>query len=158
MVRRSRPVAHGRPRPRAPGITAAGVAAAVLGVLGVLSLACGPAGGPNAGDTTPAVSPEAAAADTAGTDGAAAGRYFVRLRNGADPVAVARRHGLVPLDTIRSPVPALYVSLTAAERDSLARDTLVVSVAREIHQGDSTPAPPIRGVPTGGPDTTDGGH
>lgn len=105
-------------------------------------------------DTLPADT--AAASDTAGTEDTAvapgtpgaARTYFVRLRGGTDPCAVARRHELDPVEVIRDPVPALYVSLTPEALEAIRADSSVVSVALSIHAGDTTSPPRVRGVPT----------
>lgn len=97
-----------------------------------------PGGGGASTDTPPTAGP----ADTAPAE-----RYFIRLREGTDPERLAARYGLEPLDVIRDPIPALYAALTAADREKLRADSAVVSLAREIHQGDSLRRPPIRGVP-----------
>lgn len=110
-----------------------------------------PTGVPRADSTVLDVGADAADS----TERAIGGRtYFVRLRQGSDPEAVARRHGLEILDVTREPVPVIYVSLTPEDRAALRADSSVVSISLEIHQGDTMAHPPIRGVPT--PDTS--GH
>lgn len=78
--------------------------------------------------------------------------FYVHLVSGADPVAVARRHGLVPSDTITGPRPGFVAKLTAREQAALKADSAVRSLAREIHQGKGRDAPVIReiGVDSGG--------
>lgn len=87
----------------------------------------------------------ASSTDTAGDTVAAASpqTFYVHLRVGTDPEAFARRYGLSPSEVITDPRPGLVVALTPDQRDSLAADTLVRSLARRIHSGgaaDSGPA------------------
>lgn len=72
-------------------------------------------------------------------------RYFVRLTTDADPVAVAERHDVEPLEVVENPVPAFYAALDSAQAAALRRDSLVTSLAREIHQDDTLQRPPVRG-------------
>lgn len=108
-------------------------------------------------DTIPADRDTAVAeADTAPADTTGAERttpYYVHLEPGADPAEVADRHGIEPIEIIREPRPALYVALTDAQRERLQQDSLVRSLAREIHAGEGGGAPPIRGIR---PDTAPG--
>lgn len=109
------------------------------------------AGGPARQETTGAGTrtdtPSAGGSGEATDDTVRApGRYFVRLEDGADPEAVAERHGVDPLQIVRDPVPAFYAALDSGQISGLRRDTLVASLAREIHQGDTLRRPPIRGT------------
>lgn len=74
------------------------------------------------------------------------GHYFVRLKSGVDPTMVTERHSIEPLEIIRDPVPAVYARLDSLQLAALERDTLVLSLSREIHQTDSLRPPPIRGM------------
>lgn len=142
----------------ARGDTSAGVGAPAprgsdTGEAGALPPDSGPPEAPSL-DTLPAdtaaADDTAGAGDTAVAPGApgAARTYFVRLRGGTDPGAVARRHELEPVEVILDPVPALYVSLTPGALEAIRADSSVVSVALSIHEGDTTSPPRIRGVPT----------
>lgn len=85
-------------------------------------------------------------------DSAVAGRFFVRLLPTADPRAVAERHRVEPDDVLTDRVRAFYAELTWGQVGSLARDTLVRSLAQQI-EGSDTTRPPLRGLPvsdTGG--------
>lgn len=96
-------------------------------------------------------------ADSLVADTVSAGRYFVRLRRDADPSEVAARHGVEPLKVITEQARAFYAELTRGQRRSLREDSLVVSLAREIHGGSDTARPPPRGVaPAASPDTGEG--
>lgn len=79
--------------------------------------------------------------------------YFVHLRPGTDLRAFAARYGLTPANVITEPRPGMVVSLTEAERKMLAADSLVRSLARQIHGGDDTTGPPIQSL---GGDSTGG--
>lgn len=99
------------------------------------------------GETTVRGEATAEAADTGSTgsapdtvtpsprDTARAETYYVHLRPGTAPRDFARRHGLSPSEVVTDPRPGLVVRLTPVERDSLAADTLVRSLARRIHGG-----------------------
>lgn len=131
---------------RGAGPTAVRKGAAVLATLVLLpALVAGCGGredrdaGAEAADTAVAARPDSPARTEAGkersprADTAPAGRYYVRVRASADPREVAARHGIEPLDVITEPTKAFYAALTYAQRDSLQADTLVRSLAREIH-------------------------
>lgn len=87
---------------------------------------------------------------------AATERYYVRLRSSADPRAVAERHGVEPIEVITEYASAFYASLTAEQVESLRGDSLVVSLSREIHQGEDTVRTRVRG-PSPAPADTGGG-
>lgn len=82
------------------------------------------------------------------------GHYFVRLKSGVDPTMVTERHSIEPLEIIRDPVPAVYARLDSLQLAALQRDTLVLSLSREIHQTDSLGPPPIRGMTPPGDSAT----
>lgn len=97
---------------------------------------------PSSVDTTPSDTAAAARADTPteaepGEDerpaADTAGRYYVRVLSSADPREVAARHGIEPREVITEPTRAFYAALTYGQRDALQADTLVRSLAREIH-------------------------
>lgn len=131
---------------RGAGPTAARKGAAALAALALLPALLAGCGerevrdaGTGATDTAVAVRPDSPAKAEAGkerptrADTAPAGRYYVRVRASADPREVAARHGIEPLDVITEPTKAFYAALTYAQRDALQADTLVRSLAREIH-------------------------
>lgn len=102
------------------------------------------------------VSPERVTEDTGrfGGDTTTAGRYFVRLKSGADPEEVATRHGVEPLKIITEPARAFYAELSRAQLEKLRKDTLVVSLALETHGSTDTLRPRERGIDVRGrPDT-----
>lgn len=73
-------------------------------------------------------------------------RFYVHLRPGVDPHDFARRHELEPTDVITGPRPGLVAPLTAEEEEALRADTLVRSLAREIHGGEGVDRPPLRSL------------
>lgn len=87
-----------------------------------------------------------AAPDTGRTES-----FYIHLRSGVDPRALARRHGITPSEMITGPRPGLVARLTPAQQAALQADSLVRSLAREIHQGETDTPGPIR---TLGSDTT----
>jgi len=101
---------------------------------------------------TPAVRDTGDSVASAPPDSARKVTYYVHLRDGVDPRALARRHELVPSEVITDPRPGFIVGLTEDERAALEADSLVRSLARQIH-GDDEEQPPIR---TLGGDTTGG--
>lgn len=141
-VRRETPLSRSYGRPgRSAGVAATGallLAAAALAA-GIATACGGKDGGPEAESRT-----------------AATERYYVRLRPSADPGAVAERHGVEPIEVITEDATAFYASLTEEQVESLDADSLVVSVSREIHQGEDTVRAPIRGVSSAPADTGDG--
>ncbi len=79
-------------------------------------------------------------------DTAVAGRFFVRVVASADPRAVAEGHGVEPIDIVTDRARAFYAELLWGQVASLARDTLVRSLAQQIEGPEAEP-PPIRGLP-----------
>lgn len=79
-------------------------------------------------------------------DTAVAGRFFVRVVASADPRAVAEGHGVEPIDVVTDRARAFYAELLWGQVASLARDTLVRSLAQQIEGPEAEP-PPIRGLP-----------
>lgn len=79
-------------------------------------------------------------------DTAVAGRFFVRVVASADPRAVAEGHGVEPIDVVTDRARAFYAELLWGQVASLARDTLVRSLAQQI-EGSGAEPPPIRGLP-----------
>lgn len=81
----------------------------------------------------PGREPETAgAAPTDRPDSARAGRYFVRLRHGADPRTVAERHGVLPDTVYLEEARAFVAVLTWGQVEALRADTLVRSLAPQI--------------------------
>lgn len=113
----------------------------------LLMLACGGPGAetdddlPEARDTTAAEAPREQAPDSARTT-----PYYVHLVAGAEPDSVARRNGIEPIELIREPRPGFYARLTEEQRANLEEDSLVRSLAREIHTGESGPTVPVGGL------------
>lgn len=102
---------------------------------------------PESGRDPPSVRPsEGPKEDTVEQPPDSRGRYFVRLSSGADPQAVAERHGVEPLEIFHDPVPAFYAALDSGQVVALRRDTVVASLAREIHEGDTLRPRPLRGT------------
>lgn len=101
----------------------------------------------------PSVSTDTAPSDTTEQSGRRQS-YYVHLRPGTDPRRFAARYGLTPTDVITDPRPGLVVAVTPAERRMLADDSLVESLARQIHSGGGDTAEPAIRSPGG--DTTEG--
>lgn len=113
----------------------AGRGGALLLAAGLAAAALSACGGPGAGG------------DTGGEGAAATERYYVRVDPSADPRAVAARHGVEPIAVVSEEhAVAFYAALTRGQAESLRADSLVVSLAREIHQGGDTLLPRPRGV------------
>lgn len=110
---------------------------ATLVCAGLLAVAgCGP---PEAGrESRPG---EDASASVPGTarSGAATYRSFVRLASGADPAAVAERHGIRPDTVLSGRVRGFRASLTRAEAERLRRDSAVRSVSVRVEDEEWTP-------------------
>lgn len=115
-----------------------------------------------AGDTSFAARPPAAAdtvsSDTIDPDSAwirmargqpdtaVAGNFFVRVVGSSDPRTVAEGHGVEPIEVVTDEARAFYAELRWGQVASLARDTLVRSLAQQIEGPEAEP-PPIRGLP-----------
>lgn len=129
--------------PPGTGRTSGAVAFAAVAAASLV-LACG---GKEDGRTEDAATTDSGPAPATAT-------YFVRLRRSADPRAVADRHGVEPTSIVEEEGATAFVAaLTEAQVDSLRADSLVVSLAREIHRGGDSARPRPRGVPPSPTDT-----